>query len=347
MKKFFSILAVALMAISASADVLWSESLDRNGSYINKADFGNNWPYATQWYEAGNFAGSYTNVASYSCSVRNKKIDGATDNSIGFYFGANKTADNCYLTLEGTICTVTEGSLKFNICATEADGSDQIQKMVVEVNGDTATIPAVTMGAKNTSVEVEIPVVGAITSVKISFNSISSQAFITALRIEGSGTPHVPGEGPVVTMDTITVARAMEIGNELAAGATTADKYCVIGYAVKLQKDGYNTQYGNQTVYMSDDPTASNGEFTAYRCTIDAPGVAKGDKVAAIGKLMKYVGQSGDVTIEISQGTLEVIEHATAVENIESAAKTIKVIENGQMVIIRNGVRFNAAGARL
>lgn len=346
MKKFFSFVAVALMAISASADVLWSESLDRNGSYINKADFNNNWPYATQWFEAGNFAGSYTNVASYSCSVRNKKIDGAADNSIGFYFAANKTADQCYLTLEGTICTVTEGSLKFNICATEADGSDQIQKMVVEVNGDTATIPSVTMGAKNTSVAVEIPVVGAITSVKVSFNSISSQAFITALRIEGTGTPHDPGEGPVVTMDTITVARAMEIGNALENGATTTEKYCVIGYVAKLQKDGYNTEYGNQTVYMNDDPTATNGDFTAYRCKVAAPGVAQGDKVAVVGKIMKYYSEQYGATIEISQGDMEVIS-AAAFESVEDGAKATKVIENGQMVIIRNGVRFNAAGARL
>lgn len=342
MKKFFSFVAVALMAISASADVLWSESLDRNGSYINKADFNNNWPYATQWFEAGNFAGSYTNVASYSCSVRNKKIDGAADNSIGFYFGASKTADQCYLTLEGTICTVTEGSLKFNICATEADGSDQIQKMVVEVNGDTTTIPSVTMGAKNTSVEIEIPVVGAITSVKVSFNSISSQAFITALRIEGTGTPHDPGEGPVVTMDTLTVAQAMAKGQALADN-TESEKVCVIGYMVK-EKEAYNSQYGNQTIFMSDDPTATYGDFQAYRCKIDAPGAAVGDKVAVIGKIYKYVGEY--TNIEIKQGTMEVIS-AAAVENIESAAKATKVIENGQMVIIRNGVRFNAAGARL
>lgn len=38
---------------------------------------------------------------------------------------------------------------------------------------------------------------------------------------------------------------------------------------------------------------------------------------------------------------------ATAVENIESAQKAVKVVENGQVVIIRNGERFNILGARL
>ncbi len=37
----------------------------------------------------------------------------------------------------------------------------------------------------------------------------------------------------------------------------------------------------------------------------------------------------------------------TAVENIEAASDVIKFIENGQLIIIKNGVRYNALGARL
>lgn len=37
----------------------------------------------------------------------------------------------------------------------------------------------------------------------------------------------------------------------------------------------------------------------------------------------------------------------TAVENAEAEVKAIKVVENGQLVIIKNGVRYNALGARL
>ena len=148
------------------------------------------------------------------------------------------------------------------------------------------------------------------------------------------------------TMDTLTVAEAMAKGQALADNAES-EKVCVIGYAVKLHTEGYVAVYGYQTVFMSDDPTATDGEFQVYKCNVAAPGVAQGDKIAVIGKILKYVGTSGTPTIEIKSGDMEVIEHATAVENIESAAKTIKVIENGQMVIIRNGVRFNAAGARL
>lgn len=41
------------------------------------------------------------------------------------------------------------------------------------------------------------------------------------------------------------------------------------------------------------------------------------------------------------------VEGATAVENVATESKAIKFVENGQLVIIKNGVRYNALGARL
>lgn len=150
---------------------------------------------------------------------------------------------------------------------------------------------------------------------------------------------------PIATIDTLTVAEAMTLGNSLADNAES-DKVVVIGYVAKV-KTAYDATYGNETVYLSDDATATYGDFYAYRCKIDAPGAVQGDKVAVTGKILKYVGTSGNATIEISQGTMEVIEHATAVENVEAGAKVVKTIENGQLVIIKNGVRYNAQGAQL
>ena len=37
----------------------------------------------------------------------------------------------------------------------------------------------------------------------------------------------------------------------------------------------------------------------------------------------------------------------TAVENVEAEAKAVKMMENGQLVIIKNGVKYNALGAEL
>lgn len=152
------------------------------------------------------------------------------------------------------------------------------------------------------------------------------------------------GDGPRTTMDTLTVAEAMTLGNSLAAGGVS-DKVCVMGYIVKAYAYGEKFA-GAQTGYMADQVGAF-GEFQLYNCNVPAPGFAEGDQVVVVGKITKYVSADGTkTTIEIKSGDVEVIS-AAAIEDIESAAKATKVIENGQMVIIRNGVRFNAAGARL
>ena len=38
---------------------------------------------------------------------------------------------------------------------------------------------------------------------------------------------------------------------------------------------------------------------------------------------------------------------STAIDNTVIESKAVKTIENGQLVIIKNGVRFNALGAQL
>ncbi len=40
-------------------------------------------------------------------------------------------------------------------------------------------------------------------------------------------------------------------------------------------------------------------------------------------------------------------DDTTAVENVEAEAKAVKMIENGQVIIIKNGIRYNALGAQL
>ena len=42
-----------------------------------------------------------------------------------------------------------------------------------------------------------------------------------------------------------------------------------------------------------------------------------------------------------------VVGAAQGVENVFDNAKAVKVFENGQLVIIKNGVRYNALGAQL
>lgn len=54
-----------------------------------------------------------------------------------------------------------------------------------------------------------------------------------------------------------------------------------------------------------------------------------------------------NVTYAITLYYVDGTKQATAVENILNAEKAVKVVENGQIVIIKNGVRFNALGQQM
>ena len=62
---------------------------------------------------------------------------------------------------------------------------------------------------------------------------------------------------------------------------------------------------------------------------------------------------AGDVVIKLVSNTSNIfgvrIEklQAQGVDNIETGAKAVKFFENGQLIILKNGVRYNALGAKL
>lgn len=191
MKKFFSLVAVVLFAVSANAAVLWTETLDKNGTYVDKSKFNNQWPYATQWFEAGNFVNEYDSLKSYSCSVRNKKIDGAATNSIGLYFGKDKAAADCYLTLFGKDELLLAGGadhvLKFEVCSPEGADENKVT-MIIEVNGVALDVDAFSNPEKAVTVPVAVALPEEdIKSLHLAFDNVAQQKFITNLRIEGEG----------------------------------------------------------------------------------------------------------------------------------------------------------------
>ena len=145
---------------------------------------------------------------------------------------------------------------------------------------------------------------------------------------------------PEPEIEEISVARAMEIGEALADNAFTDVEYAVVGYAVSVKE--YSTEYNNQTFYMSDDPNADHGDFTAYRAKPSEP-VEVGQRVKVIGKIQKYVGDYG-TTIEITGGR---VESAEGVENVVLTEKAQKVMLNGVMYIIRNNKMFDVRGAQV
>lgn len=150
-------------------------------------------------------------------------------------------------------------------------------------------------------------------------------------------------ERPVEEIETVNVAKAIEIGKALADNAYTDVKYRVEGYIVKAY--GFGEKYPNtQTAYMADEKGV-RGEFMAYNCKVEDPGVVEDDFVAVTGKIQKYVKDDGSVTIEITGGQMEVIRHE-ALENVVADEKAQKIMVNGQLYIERAGQRYTVLGTR-
>lgn len=162
---------------------------------------------------------------------------------------------------------------------------------------------------------------------------------------KGSGERYTADD---LIVSEVSVAEAVEIATALEGGkgaeVCTKKFYEVTGYVVKI-KDAYNAQYKNMTFYMAGDKDAKSGDLQAYRASVDAK---KGDKVKVSGYLSKYVGESGGkefTSISIKGGKAEVVQEQ-GIENFSmESVKATKVMVDGQLYIIRNGVKYNAAGA--
>ena len=97
--------------------------------------------------------------------------------------------------------------------------------------------------------------------------------------------------------------------------------------------DGDYILYNN--AFCTNEPAGTLNKIRAYRAYLDMDAVTGGAPQQMPGR--RYIGMS-------VQGENE----ATGFENITNGENTtIKVIENGQLVIIRNGEKFNAQGQRL
>lgn len=147
------------------------------------------------------------------------------------------------------------------------------------------------------------------------------------------------GEGEVI--EEITPEKAKEIGTALEDGATTEKQYIVKG-VVTYAKD-YDTKFNNQNFYMASELNDSKDNFYAFQTIVPQP-VKVGDFVTVQGRIMKYKYESGDYSIQIKGGKCTIVE-STAIGNTTIAEKAVKMIENGQLVIVRNGVKYNAVGA--
>ena len=80
-------------------------------------------------------------------------------------------------------------------------------------------------------------------------------------------------------------------------------------------------------------------------------------ELALTDELRTAVSEAGHWMVQFNKESLDAFNvtdivlvlngDTTAVENVEAGAKAVKMIENGQVIIIKNGIRYNALGAKL
>lgn len=136
----------------------------------------------------------------------------------------------------------------------------------------------------------------------------------------------------------VTCAEAAEIASQVSDNNVLSDLYyVVVGYVTEL--DG-TISNGQQKFWVSDTKGGANTLYSYY-CNVPQELVV-GDYIQMFGKLTKYYEKNqmknGEVTI-LAEPT-----PPTALENIAVEGKAVKAIVNGQLIIIKNGVQYNAQG---
>ena len=154
-----------------------------------------------------------------------------------------------------------------------------------------------------------------------------------------------------------TVADVMALNNELAS----SQKYWVIGYIVggcvdKLDNlvTKTNSLASNIALAATDSefgtdyiPVAlvSKSNARAALNIKDNPSNV-GKQVKVCGTLEKYFETTGVKNVSTAED-YEIISNPTAINNAAVETPALKTIENGQLIILRDGVKYNAMGVRL
>lgn len=118
--------------------------------------------------------------------------------------------------------------------------------------------------------------------------------------------------------------------------------YTLEGYVTSIQ-EAYQDKYHNMSFWISDEQGDTRNILEVFRaqCPSSSHAVVVGDKVRVTGSLMKY----NNIVEFVKDCTYTILNRSEDIDNTSAELKTVKTIENGQLLIERNGVIYNAQGA--
>lgn len=154
----------------------------------------------------------------------------------------------------------------------------------------------------------------------------------TSIQIANGTVKHL--EAPQVQQLTVAEVQALD----LAEGATTEERFVVIGYVAQITTP---FEEDLQSFNLSDDATATTGEFACIDALIADPGAVLHDQVKITGKIQKLNGKFRMVSGKA------VVVNGEGVENIVLTEKAQKVLIDGVVYIIRDNKIFNLQGTQV
>ncbi|MBQ8101127.1 MAG: OB-fold nucleic acid binding domain-containing protein [Paludibacteraceae bacterium] len=261
-------------------------------------------------------------------------------------------------TLETSICDAIEACEQLNANETTTD--------YVDLTGEVKSTPSVNTQYGNATFELvcdkneKVLKAYNIIFADGNYPTIGDEVNIIGKLTKYGTTCEIIGEGVItksgsVKIDTIpvNVAGAVEAGKKLEKGKTSVAVYVVEGYVDSIAYE-FSEEKKNMSFYMGDAADAQTYDFEAYKVSTDVD-LPVGTKVWVVGNLYHYYKEaSEDGTkpevdlIEISGGKAYLADPLTGLEDILLESNGVqKFIENGRILILKDGVLYNVLGAQL
>ena len=353
---------------------------------VNANNYNNGWNYIKMGSKKKALVGSITTNAAIDKAITkiDLTIDAVTADAINSLTLKTKTADGewtdagTFKIVKGTqsvaIATPTE-NMFYQIVADckQASSNGPIQISKVEYYITSADVPATAIALnattwtaeqyKSTQLTATLTPADATTEVVWTSSDENVATVVNGnVTAVGVGTATITATAGVgveatctVTVTTPTIltcdsAAALALSVSADKEVVANGKFVVRGYVITLVGTPSSdfSKYGNYSFWMADSKDATEGTFEAYQV---APKdgetiVAVGDYVEVVGDLTKYnttpetVGKGNATVAKLANPT-------TAIDNTTLRTPSVKTIENGQLVIIRDGVKYNAMGIQL
>lgn len=121
-----------------------------------------------------------------------------------------------------------------------------------------------------------------------------------------------------------------------------------VGSSIKIYVAGKSDKGASSFVDPSEDPRFPEGA-TPVSTDLTAPAKSSNGYTYVI---LEYTATSSEVKIkEFAYGYriqwIEATFETSALNNTEASTKAVKTVENGQLIIIKNGVRYNLLGTEI